>query len=483
MELNEGLTFDDVLLVPRHSDVLPMDVDLRTRVSRNVELNRPLVSAAMDTVTEWELAVALAREGGLGVIHRNLSLEDQIAQVDKVKRSANGVILDPVTLTPRATIGEARSIMASHNISGLPIVDGERVVGILTSRDCRFEMDDATPVGEIMTHENLITAPPGTSLDAARSLLFRHKVEKLIIVDDDQRLKGLITMKDLNMLTRFPDSATDERGRLRVGAAIGVKDYERAEGLVEAGVDVLVVDTAHGHSTNVIETVKTLKSLLSVDVIAGNIATAEAAQDLARAGVDGLKVGIGPGSICTTRIVAGIGVPQLTALIDVVGGLRGQPDIPVIADGGVRFSGDIVKALAAGTSCVMLGSLFAGLDESPGEKILYKGRSFKTVRGMGSIGAMQRGSKERYRQSHVDDASKLVPEGIEGMVPSKGPLSSFVHQLIGGVCSGMGYCGARTLPDLWERAQFMRVTQAGMREAHPHDVTITKEAPNYFHQE
>jgi len=483
MELTEGLTFDDVLLIPRHSDVLPRDVDLKTRVSRNVELRRPLISAAMDTVTEWRLAVALAREGGLGVIHRNLGLEGQIAEVDKVKRSANGVILDPVTLAPRATVGQARSIMASHNISGLPIVDEECVVGILTSRDCRFQMDDATPVGEIMTHENLISAPPGTSLDAARSLLFRHKVEKLIIVDEANHLQGLITMKDLNMLTRFPDSATDERGRLRVGAAIGVKDFERAEGLVAAGVDVLVVDTAHGHSSNVIETVKLLKQKLSVDVIAGNIATAEAARDLASAGVDGVKVGIGPGSICTTRIVAGTGVPQLTAIVAVVAALKDHADIPVIADGGVRFSGDIVKALAAGASCVMLGSLFAGLDESPGETILYKGRSFKAVRGMGSIGAMQRGSKERYRQGHVEDVDKLVPEGIEGMVPSKGPLSSFVHQLVGGVCAGMGYSGARTLPDLWERARFIRVTGAGVREAHPHDVTITKEAPNYFHQE
>lgn len=481
MELKEGLTFDDVLLIPRHSDVLPSDVELGTRVSRNVGLNSPLMSAAMDTVTEWELAVALAREGGIGVIHRNLGLEGQIAEVDKVKRSANGVILDPVTLAPTATIGEARSIMQSHNISGLPIVDQDKVVGILTSRDCRFEMDDGTPVGSIMTHENLITAPPGTSLDQARKLLFRHKVEKLIIVDGENRLQGLITMKDLNMLTRFPQSATDERGRLRVGAAIGVKDYERAEGLVDAGVDVLVVDTAHGHSTNVIETVASLKKKLSVDVVAGNVATGEAAIALAEAGVDGVKVGIGPGSICTTRIVAGIGVPQLTAIFDVVGALRGKFDIPVIADGGIRFSGDIVKALAAGASCVMLGSLMAGLDESPGEKILYKGRSFKAVRGMGSIGAMQKGSKERYRQGHVDDVNKLVPEGIEGMVPSKGPLSGFVHQLLGGIQAGLGYSGARTLEDLWERAQFIRVTSAGQREAHPHDVTITKEAPNYFH--
>jgi len=350
----------------------------------------------------------------------------------------------------------------------------------LTSRDCRFQVDEKTPVGEIMTRENLITAPPGTSLEDARTLLFRHKVEKLIIVDDEQRLKGLITMKDLNMLERYPDSATDERGRLRVGAAIGVRDYERADGLVEAGVDVLVVDTAHGHSTNVIETVRELKSRLEVDVVAGNIATAEAAIALADAGADGVKVGIGPGSICTTRIVAGVGVPQLTAVMNVVEAMRGR-EIPVIADGGIRFSGDIVKALAAGASSVMLGSLFAGLKESPGETVLYKGRSFKTVRGMGSIGAMSRGSKERYSQGHVEDANKLVPEGIEGMVPFKGALSDFVHQLTGGVAAGMGYSGAANLPELWKRARFCRISSAGMREAHPHDVTITKEAPNYHH--
>jgi IMP dehydrogenase len=380
-------------------------------------------------------------------------------------------------------VGEAHAIMAESNISGLPVVDGDRVVGILTSRDCRFQMDESTPVGQLMTSENLVTAPPGTSLEDARELLLRNKIEKLLIVDDGMRLQGLITMKDLKMLERFPDSATDARGRLRVGAAIGVRDYERAEGLVEAGVDVLVVDTAHGHSTNVIETVRTLKQRLDVDVIAGNVATAAAAEALAEAGVDGVKVGIGPGSICTTRIVAGVGVPQLTAVLDVVGALRGRFDIPVIADGGIRFSGDIVKALAAGASCVMVGSLFAGLDESPGETILYKGRTFKAVRGMGSIGAMQRGSKERYRQAHVSDTNKLVPEGIEGMVPYKGPLSGFVHQLIGGVSSGMGYVGARDLRELWERAVFVRVTPAGVAENHPHDVTITKEAPNYFHNE
>ena len=479
----EGLTFDDVLLVPRHSDVLPRDAEVSTHFSRRVPLRIPLSSSAMDTVTEWQLAVALAREGGIGVIHRNLSIEAQVREVDKVKRSANGIILDPVTLPPTATMAKARELMARHNISGLPIIDADmRVVGILTSRDCRFQTSDDTPVARVMTGGGLVTAPPNTSLDEAREKLYKHKVEKLIIVDGDNRLRGLITMKDLDMLEAYPQSATDERGRLRVGAAIGVFDYERADGLVHAGVDVLVVDTAHGHSTNVIETVRKLKSLHErVDVVAGNIATAEAALALVEAGADGVKVGIGPGSICTTRIVAGIGVPQLTAILEVTDALRGQ-GVPVIADGGIRFSGDIVKALAAGASSVMLGSLFAGLKESPGEQILYKGRTFKTVRGMGSLGAMVEGGKERYRQGHIEDADKLVPEGIEGMVPYKGRLSPFVYQLVGGVRAGMGYVGARTLNDLWERADFLRVSAAGMRESHPHDVQITKESPNYFQE-
>jgi IMP dehydrogenase len=475
-----GLTFDDVLLVPQHSDVLPRDVDVTARFSRNVTVNVPLASAAMDTVTESGLAVALAREGGIGVIHRNLSIEAQIRQVDQVKRSANGVILDPVTLPPTATIGQAREIMAKQAISGLPIVEGETVVGILTSRDCKWESSEDTPVAQLMTSENLVTAPKGTSLDDARDLLHRHKVEKLIIVEQGMRLAGLITMKDLKMLAEFPAAARDGRGRLRVGAAIGVQDFERAEGLVHAGVDVVVVDTAHGHSSNVLATVSELKRRLEVDVVAGNVATAEAALALAEAGVDGVKVGIGPGSICTTRVVAGVGVPQLTAVMEVVGALRGR-DLPVIADGGIRFSGDIVKALAAGASCVMLGSLFAGLEESPGETILYKGRSFKAVRGMGSLGAMVQGSKERYRQADVSEADKLVPEGIEGMVPYKGRLSAFTYQLVGGVRSGMGYLGAATIPELWRRARFLRVTSAGVRESHPHDVDITKQSPNYFH--
>ena len=479
--LEEGLTFDDVLLIPRRSDLLPSEVSVDTRFSRNVPLHIPFSSAAMDTVTESKLAVTLAREGGIGIIHRNLSVEGQIREVDIVKRSANGIILDPVTLPPTASMETAREIMARHNISGLPIVEGQTVVGILTRRDCRFQTSADTPVGEVMTSEGLVTAPPDTSLEEARNLLFRHKVEKLIIADQQNRLAGLITMKDLDNLEAFPNSATDERGRLRVGAAVGVGDYERAEGLVAAGVDVLVVDTAHGHSANVITTVEELKRQHAVDVVAGNVATSEAASALVEAGADGVKVGIGPGSICTTRVVAGIGVPQFSAVRAVAHALSGS-DVPIIADGGIRFSGDVAKALAIGASCAMIGSLFAGVEESPGETILYKGRTFKAVRGMGSLGAMVEGGKERYRQGHVQDAQKLVPEGIEGMVPFKGRLSPFVYQLVGGVRAGMGYCGAKTIPELWTLARFCRITAAGQRESHPHDVQITKESPNYFQE-
>ena len=479
--LPEGLTFDDVLLVPSLSDLLPREVDVATRFSRHVSLQIPLSSAAMDTVTEWRLAVTLAREGGIGIIHRNLATADQVREVDKVKRSANGVIVDPVTLAPTATMLQAREIMARHNISGLPVVEGETVVGILTRRDCRFQTSDDTPVGQVMTSERLVTAPPGTSLEQARELLYRHKVEKLIIADRQGRLRGLITMKDLDMLEAFPSSATDDRGRLRVGAAVGVRDYERAEGLVEAGVDVLVVDTAHGHSTNVLETVRELKKLHQVDVVAGNVATPEAARALVEAGADGVKVGIGPGSICTTRIVAGVGVPQFSAVRWVAQALAGT-DVPIISDGGIRFSGDVTKALAAGASCTMIGSLFAGVEESPGETILSRGRTFKAVRGMGSLGAMVDGGKERYRQGDVNEVGKLVPEGIEGMVPYKGKLSTFVYQLVGGVRAGMGYCGTRTIPELWRTARFVRITSAGQKESHPHDVVITKEAPNYFQE-
>ena len=483
----EGLTFDDVLLVPRLSDLVPTEVDVSTRFTRRVSLHSPIASAAMDTVTEWRLAVALAREGGIGIIHRNLSIQGQIAEVDKVKRSANGIIQDPVTLPPTATMGEAREIMRKHNISGLPIIDGAgNVIGILTNRDCRFETEAGTKVSDVMTKDHLVCAPPGISLNEARHMLFEHKVEKLLIVEPSSagfgKLKGLITMKDLDMLESYPNSATDERGRLRVGAGIGVHDYERAAGLVGAGVDVLVVDTAHGHSSNVIETVSRLKAdFANVDIVAGNIATAEAAEALVEAGADAVKVGIGPGSICTTRIVAGVGVPQLSAIMDVARAIKGS-DVPVIADGGLRYSGDMAKALAAGASTVMVGSLLAGCDESPSERILYRGRYFKAVRGMGSLGAMVEGGKERYRQGDVQDQDKLVPEGIEGMVPYKGPLSTVVYQLVGGIRSGMGYSGARTIPELWERHRFVRVTSAGMKESHPHDVQITKEAPNYNHE-
>jgi len=481
-EIPLALTFDDVLLAPMHSDVLPSQVSLVTRFSRRVQVNIPLSSSAMDTVTEWRLAVALAREGGIGIVHRNLSVEEQVVQVDKVKRSANGVIEDPVTLAPSASLGQAREIMSTMSISGLPIVEGETVVGILTRRDTSFGEPDEKPVAEVMTTENLIAAPPGTSLSQAATLLNEHRVEKLIIWDDAHRLRGLITRKDIDMLEAFPNSAFDSRGRLVVGAAIGVHDYERATALAKGGVDVLVVDTAHGHTTNVTETVTKLKETLpEVDIVAGNVATGEAALALVEAGADGVKVGIGPGSICTTRVVAGIGVPQLSAVMEVADALAGS-GIPVIADGGVRYSGDAVKALAAGASCVMLGSLFAGLEESPGETFVYQGRSFKSVRGMGSLGAMTKGSKERYRQAHVTDAKKLVAEGIEGMVPYKGQLSSYVYQLCGGVRAGLGYCGAGSISELPERARFVRITAAGVRESHPHDVQITKESSNYHHE-
>jgi IMP dehydrogenase len=475
----EGLTFDDVLLVPRHSDVMPRDVQTITRFSRNTPIQIPLASAAMDTVTEEKLAVALAREGGIGVIHRNLSIELQAAEVDKVKRSANGVILDPVTLPPDTTMRAARDIMARHNISGLPIVDErKRVVGILTRRDCRFQTSDDTPVSKVMTRENLVTAPPGTKLDDARDLLFRHKVEKLLIVGPDMVLHGLITMKDLNNLSQYPASAVDARGRLRVAAAIGVHDYDRAAELVKKGVDVLVVDTAHGHSTNVVQTVKELKKRHAVDVVAGNVATAEGARALADAGADGVKVGIGPGSICTTRIVAGVGVPQLTAIMEAASAAR-ELGVPVIGDGGLRTSGDAAKALAAGASTVMVGSLLAGTEEAPGETFIYQGRAYKAYRGMGSVGAMARGSADRYFQQDIKDQMKLVPEGIEGQVPYKGPAKDVIHQLVGGVKAAMGYTGCATIEELRTKAKFVQITNAGLKESHVHDVTITREAPNY----
>ena len=461
------------------ASALPRDVSTKTRFCRGVELQVPIAGAAMDTVTEARMAVALAQQGGIGIVHKNLSIEKQVIEVDKVKRSANGVIVDPVALRPHDTVGQAKDLMQSHKISGLPVVDEQRrVVGILTHRDLRFVDTRDTKVSEVMTKQNLVTAVPGTTLEQARSILQRNKVEKLILVQQDGTLKGLITMKDIRGTEEYPSAARDLRGRLLVGAAVGVHDIPRVLRLVEAGCDVVVVDTAHGHSKNVIDTVQAIKKASKVPVVAGNVGTKDGAQALVDAGADGVKVGIGPGSICTTRIVTGCGVPQFTAVMSAVEACA-KADVPVIADGGIRQSGDIVKALAAGASCVMLGSLLAGLDESPGETILFRGRQFKAVRGMGSLGAMEQGSADRYAQGEVKDKMKFVPEGVEGMVPYKGAVADYVYQLVGGIRSGMGYCGSRTLPELAQKAKFLRVTAAGLRESHPHDIQITKEAPNY----
>ena len=477
--LGEGLTYDDVLLVPQMASALPRDVDLTTRFCRGVTLKTPIAGAAMDTVTEARMAVALARSGALGIVHKNLSIEQQKVEVDKVKRSANGVILDPAVLAPDDSVGKAKDMMQSQNISGLVVVDGKRtVVGILTQRDLRFVDRRDTKVQEVMTASNLVTAKPGTTLEQAREILRSNKVEKLILVSKDGTLSGLITMRDIRGAEEFPDAARDTRGRLIVGAAVGVNEHERVAGLVEAGCDVIVVDTAHGHSQNVIDTVQQIKKTTDMPVVAGNVGSYEGAKALVEAGVDGVKVGIGPGSICTTRIVTGCGVPQLTAVMEARRAC-GPAGVPVIADGGIKQSGDIVKALAVGASCVMLGSLLAGLDESPGETILFRGRSFKAVRGMGSLGAMEQGSADRYGQAGVKERMKLVPEGVEGMVPHKGPVADYIYQLVGGIRSGMGYCGARNLEELHDKARLYRVTPAGLRESHPHDIQITKEAPNY----
>ncbi len=478
-----GLTFDDVLLVPAESSVLPKDADTRTRLTRSIWLNIPIVSAAMDTVTEARMAIALAREGGIGIIHRNLSIEEQVAEVDKVKRSESGMIVEPVTLRPDDRVRDALAVMERYHISGVPITDAQgKLVGILTNRDLRFEEDLEQPIERLMTKENLITVPVGTTLDEAREILHRHKVEKLPVVDERGYLKGLITVKDIQKRIQYPNATKDEQGRLRVGAAVGVGPdaLDRAAALVEEGVDVLVVDTAHGHSRGVIEMVRELKSRWNVEVIAGNIATGEAALALIDAGADAVKVGVGPGSICTTRIVAGVGVPQITAILDVAR-VAHTFGVPVIADGGIQFSGDIAKAIAAGADTVMLGSLLAGVDESPGEVILYQGERFKEYRGMGSIGAMKARSfsKDRYFQQDVESLSKFVPEGIEGRVPYKGPLANIVYQLVGGLRAAMGYCGAATVTELQQKGRFIQMTSAGLRESHPHDVVITKEAPNY----
>jgi len=473
-----GLTYDDVLILPRRADIVPREVSTKTKLTRNVELGIPLVSAAMDTVTEAPLAIALAQQGGIGIIHKNLTIERQALEVDTVKRSANGVILDPVTLSPDATAGEAKAMMKANRISGLPVLRADgTVVGILTSRDLRFQISEATKVEDLMTYDP-VTAPPDTTLEKAKALLHNHKVEKLILVDDNRQLAGLITIKDIIMTEEYPTACRDARGRLRVGAAVGVHDFERVEALIEVGVDVVVVDTAHGHSKNVLDTVRELKKRHDIEVVAGNVATKDAVEDLLEAGADGIKVGIGPGSICTTRVVAGVGVPQLTAVLECAAA-SAKAGVPVVADGGIRHSGDIVKALAGGAASVMIGSLFAGLDESPGELIHYQGRTFKAVRGMGSLGAMVHGSKDRYAQGDVDEKDKLVPEGVEGMVPYKGRLDSYVYQLVGGVRSGMGYCGVRDIPELARESRFVQITHAGQKEAHPHDIVITKEAPNY----
>lgn len=474
-----GLTYDDVLLVPRQASNTPRDVSTRTRFCRGVELNVPLASAAMDTVTEARLAIALALQGGIGIVHKNLSVKDQVGEVDKVKRSANGVILDPVTLRPEQSVGEAKDLMRDQRISGLPVVDGKnKVLGILTSRDLRFVESRDTRVAEVMTSEKLVTASPDTDLEQARESLQSNKVEKLMLMHSDGTLAGLITIKDINMTEEYPMAAKDRRGRLLVGAAVGVHDLERVEGLVGAGADVIVIDTAHGHSDNVVQTLEAIKQRFDVPVVAGNVATPEGTKALIDAGADGVKVGIGPGSICTTRVVTGVGVPQFTA-IQQCSELAWQHDVPIIADGGIKNSGDIAKALAIGASSVMLGSLFAGLEESPGEVILYRGRTFKAVRGMGSLGAMEAGSSDRYAQGEIKSRDKFVPEGVEGMVPTKGKLAEYVYQLVGGIRSGMGYCGSRTLEEWREKAVFTRVTPAGLRESHPHDIQITKEAPNY----
>lgn len=474
----EGLTFDDVLLVPAQSEVLPREVDVSTRLTRRLRLNIPLLSAGMDTVTEARMAIAMAREGGIGVIHKNLSVERQAAEVDKVKRSEHGIITDPFYLSPRDTINDAQELMARYHISGVPIVERGRLVGILTNRDLRFEEDYSRPIGEVMTREHLVTASVGTTLEEAKRLLQQHKIEKLPLVNDQFELKGLITIKDIEKARKYPNSAKDARGRLLAAAAVGVGGdmQDRVSALIEAGADLLVVDSAHGHSKNVIEAVRTIKrEYPEAQVIAGNVATAEGTRDLIEAGADAVKVGIGPGSICTTRVVAGIGVPQITAIVDCAAEAR-KYDVPIIADGGVKYSGDVVKALAAGADTVMLGSLLAGTEESPGETEIYQGRSFKTYRGMGSISAMKQGSSDRYFQ---DKESKLVPEGIEGRVPYRGPLADQVYQLVGGLRAGMGYVGARSIAQLQTDTKFIRITSAGLRESHPHDVYITKESPNY----
>ena len=482
IHIRDGLTFDDVLLQPGASSVLPKDVDLRTALTREISLNAPLVSAAMDTVTEHGTAICMAQNGGIGIIHRNMPPAAQAAEVDKVKRSESGMIVDPITMRPEQRIHEALAVMAKYRISGVPVTREGKAVGILTNRDLRFVRDTDQPISSVMTKERLVTVPPGTTMERAKELLHEHRIEKLLVVDDQGRLRGLITIKDIEKTERYPNAAKDGLGRLRCGAAVGVAPdtLERAQALVSAGVDVVVVDTAHGHSSGVLETVERVRRTFpDLPLIGGNVATGEGAEALIKAGVSAVKVGVGPGSICTTRVVTGVGVPQLTAIADAVA-VASRHGVPVVADGGIKYSGDVVKGLAAGAGTIMIGSLFAGTDESPGEVVLYQGRSYKIYRGMGSIGAMSAGSRDRYFQGDVEEAAKLVPEGIEGRVPYRGSLSSSVHQLLGGLRSGMGYVGAANLGELRAKARFVRISAAGLHESHVHDVIITKEAPNYW---
>lgn len=479
--LKEGLTFDDVLLVPARSEILPRDVETDINLTDDIDLNIPILSAGMDTVTESRMAIAIAREGGLGVIHKNMSIRQQAEEVDRVKRSESGVIVDPFYLAPDNLISEAENLMSKYRISGVPIVDEDlKLVGILTNRDLRFVQNYDRPISEVMTDEGLVTGPVGTTVEDAKKELQKHKIEKLPLVDENNVLKGLITIKDIEKAKQYPNAAKDSNGRLLVGAAVGVTERTEAriEALIEAEVDIIVVDTAHGHSAGVLKTVEKIKNRYpDMPVIAGNVATAAATEDLIKAGADVIKIGVGPGSICTTRVIAGVGVPQITAIYDCARAAK-KHNKTVIADGGIKYSGDIVKALAAGADTVMIGSLFAGTEESPGEQEIYKGRSYKVYRGMGSIGAMKEGSKDRYFQEQEEE-SKLVPEGIEGRIPFKGPLSDTIYQLIGGVKSGMGYCGTKSITELQEKGKFIKITSAGLRESHPHDITITKEAPNY----
>jgi IMP dehydrogenase len=482
--LGEALTYDDVLLVPAKSSVLPRDVDVRTKVTREIALNIPLVSAAMDTVTESELAIGMAREGGIGILHKNMPIGRQVEEVDRVKRSESGMILHPVTVLADARVRDVLALMTKYRISGIPVVDHEHhLIGIITNRDLRFEPDEDQLVSKVMTRDGLVTAPIGTTLEQAEKILEKHKIEKLPVVDRHGVLKGLITFKDIQKKIKHPNACKDSHGRLRVGAAVGVTvdTEDRVAALLKAGVDLVVVDTAHGHSHGVLETVRRLKRKFpEAQLVAGNVATADAARDLVRAGADAVKVGVGPGSICTTRVVAGIGVPQLTAILECAR-VTSRAGVPLIADGGVKQTGDIPKAIAAGADAVMIGGLFAGVDESPGEKVLYEGRSYKLYRGMGSIEAMRQGSRDRYFQDAEDDIQKLVPEGIEGRVPYKGPLGDTVYQMVGGLRAAMGYCGAHNVAEMQKKAQFVRMSDAGLRESHPHDVLITKEAPNYHH--